>query len=84
MEFLGWIIQIVVAVYLAIDSKKRGMNPWLWGILGFFFGLITLGIYFIKIGKKGLGWTITILALIFYIIFIILVVISTLLMMGTV
>ncbi|WP_347549950.1 hypothetical protein ABFG93_21095 [Pseudalkalibacillus hwajinpoensis] len=56
MEFVGLIIPIVVAVFLAIDAPKHGKNPWLWGILGFLFTFLTLGIYLIKTGRKVAGW----------------------------
>ncbi|MGM0847290.1 MAG: hypothetical protein ACQEUT_20215 [Bacillota bacterium] len=68
MEFsLSLIINIIIAIYLFTDAKKKGKNPWLWGILGLIFGAIVLGIYFIQTGRKGLGWTIVILSILWYI-----------------
>ncbi|MGD7024810.1 hypothetical protein FZC79_21405 [Rossellomorea vietnamensis] len=73
MEFsLSFIINIIIAVYLFVDARKRGKNPWLWGILGLIFGAIVLGIYFIQTGRKGLGWVIVILAILWFILALIL------------
>ncbi|MDM5297464.1 hypothetical protein QUF51_04800 [Bacillus pumilus] len=66
----GWFVSILVAIYLLIDSPKNGKNKWLWAILGLLFGLFTLGIYLIKTGRKGLGWTVLIVSIIIYSIFI--------------
>jgi TM2 domain-containing membrane protein YozV len=49
-----------------IDSKKHGKNPVLWGILGFVFGAIALGIYLIRTDRKVTGWIVTILSIIGY------------------
>ncbi|WP_042463385.1 hypothetical protein [Neobacillus dielmonensis] len=64
---IRYLVNIIIAVFLAIDAPKHNKRPWLWAILGVFFGAIVLGIYFIQTGKKVLGWVITILALIVYI-----------------
>ncbi|MGD6805083.1 hypothetical protein [Rossellomorea aquimaris] len=73
MEFsLSFIINIIIAVYLFVDARKRGKNPWLWGILGLIFGAIVLGIYLIQTGRKGLGWVIVILAILWFILALIL------------
>lgn len=56
MELSGFIVPVIVAVYLAIDAPKHGKNPWLWGILGFLFTLLPLGIYLIKTNRKVAGW----------------------------
>ncbi|MER2058595.1 MAG: hypothetical protein ABTA16_07210 [Niallia sp.] len=71
MEFpLLWVINILITIYLVVDSKKTGKNPVLWGIMGFLFGIITLSIYWIRTGKKILGWILLVLAIIFTILFI--------------
>lgn len=70
---LGLVLNIIITVYLVIDSKKYGKSPVLWGILGFVFGAIALGIYLIKTDRKVIGWIVTILSIIGYIIFMILV-----------
>ncbi|EOR22470.1 hypothetical protein A499_17705 [Niallia nealsonii AAU1] len=71
MEFsLYSVINILITIYLVIDSKKHGKNPVLWGILGFIFGIITLSIYWIRTDKKLLGWIILILAIIFHLLLI--------------
>ena len=56
MEFVGFIIPIAIAIFLAIDAPKHDKNPWLWGILGFLFTFLPLGIYFIQTGRKVAGW----------------------------
>lgn len=71
MEFsLFWVINILITVYLVIDSKKQGKNPVLWGIMGFLFGIITLSIYLIRTDRKILGWILLVLAIIFILLFI--------------
>jgi hypothetical protein len=70
---LGLVLNIIITIYLVIDSKKYGKSPVLWGILGFVFGAIALGIYLIKTDRKVIGWIVTILSIIGYIIFMILV-----------
>jgi hypothetical protein len=67
MEFIGFLISIIITIYLAVNAPKYNKNPWLWAILGFLFGLITLGIFLIKTRRKGLGWTIVIISSIFYV-----------------
>lgn len=59
----GFILSIVIAIYLAIDAPKHNRNPWLWGILGFIFGPIVLGIYLILTGRKVAGWIILIISI---------------------
>jgi hypothetical protein len=62
-----------------MDSKKHGKNPILWGILGFIFGAIALGIYLIKTNRKVIGWIVTILSIIGYLAFLLLVGLAVLL-----
>jgi uncharacterized membrane protein YqaE (UPF0057 family) len=45
--YIGVIVGILIAIWINGDSKKRGMNPILWTILGFLFGLIGAVIYLI-------------------------------------
>ncbi|MCM3691898.1 hypothetical protein [Neobacillus niacini] len=71
-SFFGLALNIIITIYLVIDSKKHGKSPILWGILGFVFGAISLGIYFIKTGRKVAGWIITILSILGYILLILL------------
>jgi hypothetical protein len=71
--FLGLALNIIITIYLVIDSKKHGKSPVLWGILGFVFGAIALGIYLIRTNRKLIGWIITILSILGYIAFILLV-----------
>ncbi|WP_066174341.1 hypothetical protein [Bacillus marinisedimentorum] len=69
MEFsIGLIINIAIAVYLAIDAKKHGKSSILWAILGFIFGFLALGIYFIMTGRKVAGWIIVIASILWFII----------------
>jgi hypothetical protein len=64
MEFsFGFIISIAIAIFLAIDAPKHDRNPWLWGILGFVFGPIVLGIYLIVTGRKVAGWIILVISI---------------------
>lgn len=49
-----------------IDSRKHGKSPVLWGILGFVFGAIALGIYLIRTDRKVIGWIVTIVSIIGY------------------
>lgn len=67
MEFsFNWIVNILIAIYLVVDSKKRGKSPILWGILGFLFGLIALSIYLIRTDRKTLGWILLVVSVLFY------------------
>jgi hypothetical protein len=64
VEFsFGFIISIAIAIYLAIDAPKHNRNPWLWGILGFLFGPIVLGIYLLATGRKVAGWIILVISI---------------------
>lgn len=60
------IIQIAITIYLAIDAQKHGKNPWLWGILGFFFGPLVLGIYFVLTNRKVAGWIIIAISILYF------------------
>ncbi|ALC82848.1 MULTISPECIES: hypothetical protein [Bacillus] len=52
---LGFIVSVAIAVFLAIDAPKHNRNPWIWGILGFFFSLITLGVYLLVTNRTAAG-----------------------------
>lgn len=67
MEFLGLLLSIATCIYLVLDAPKYNKNPWIWGIFGFFFSLITLGVYFIQTDRKAAGWTILVLAVLYWI-----------------
>ncbi|MFJ7726089.1 hypothetical protein ACIQXV_07970 [Neobacillus sp. NPDC097160] len=75
----GLIVGIIIAIYLYVDAPKHNKSRWLWAILGFIFGPIALGIYLIQTGRKVLGWIITIVAILLYILIIFLVVIAAVL-----
>ena len=62
-----YVVNIVIAVYLFMDAEKYDKNKWSWGILGLLFSTITLGIYWIKTGKKTLGWVVLIASVIWFI-----------------
>lgn len=81
-SFLGLVLNIAVTVYLVIDSRKHGKSPVLWGILGFFFGAIALGIYLIRTDRKLIGWIITIISIIGYIILFIFIALAVALLVG--
>ena len=55
---LGLVISIAITVYMVMDAPKHGKSPVLWGIIGFIFGLLGLGIYLIATNRKVLGWII--------------------------
>ncbi|WP_160724132.1 hypothetical protein [Bacillus sp. USDA818B3_A] len=73
-SLISLIISLAFAIFLYIDAPKHNKSRWLWAILGFIFGPIALGIYFIKTGRKVAGWIITILAILFYVVLIIVIV----------
>lgn len=59
MEYIvGLIVSIAITVFMVMDAPKHGKSPVLWGIIGFIFGLLGLGIYLIVTGRKVLGWII--------------------------
>lgn len=60
---LGLILNVAITIYLIIDAPKHGKSPVLWGILGFIFGLLPLGIYLIITGRKVAGWIIVVLSI---------------------
>lgn len=39
---IGFVIGAAFAVICVLVANAKGRKPWLWGILGFFFGFITL------------------------------------------
>jgi hypothetical protein len=67
MEALSFLLSLGIAIFLFVQAPKFGKNKWLWAILGFIFGFIALGIFFIKTGKKVLGWILVILSILLYI-----------------
>lgn len=67
MEALSFLLSLGIAIFLFVQAPKFGKNRWLWAILGFIFGFIALGIFFIKTGKKVLGWILVILSILLYI-----------------
>ncbi|WP_270181450.1 hypothetical protein [Alkalihalobacillus sp. CinArs1] len=66
------LINIVIAIYLYVDAKKRDKSAILWAILGLIIGPLVLGIYFIQTGRKLIGWIIVIFAIFWVILIIIL------------
>ncbi|MGX6445666.1 hypothetical protein ACWM35_20815 [Neobacillus sp. K501] len=81
-SFFGLALNIIITVYLVIDSRKHGKSPILWGILGFFFGAIAMGIYLIRTDRKLIGWIVTIISIIGYIILFILIALAVALFVG--
>jgi hypothetical protein len=81
-SFFGLVLNIVITVFLVIDSRKHGKSPILWGILGFIFGAVALGIYLIKTDRKLIGWIITIISIIGYIILFIFIAFAVALLVG--
>jgi hypothetical protein len=78
----GLVLNIILTIYLVIDSRKHGKSPVLWGILGFIFGLIALGIYLIKTNRKGIGWIITIFSIIGYLALLLVILLGAALIFG--
>ncbi|WP_066363364.1 hypothetical protein [Neobacillus drentensis] len=78
----GLVLNIILTIYLVIDSRKHGKSPVLWGILGFIFGLIALGIYLIKTNRKVIGWIITILSIIGYLVLLLIIILGAALILG--
>ncbi|WHY77417.1 hypothetical protein QNH20_25720 [Neobacillus sp. WH10] len=72
----GLIVNIIIVIYLFLDAPKHNKSRWLWAILGLVFGLIALGIYLIQTGRKVLGWIITIVSILIYLLIIFFVVIA--------
>lgn len=73
VEFsFGLILSIVIAIFLAIDAPKHERSPWVWGILGFLFGPIVLGIYLIVTDRKVAGWIILGVCILLILLFILL------------
>ena len=46
-SFIGLAISIYIAYWIFTDANRRGKSGVLWGILGFFFSLITLIVWLI-------------------------------------
>ena len=78
----GLVLNIILTIYLVIDSRKHGKSPVLWGILGFIFGLIALGIYLIKTNRKVIGWIITIISIICYLVLLLVILLGAALIIG--
>jgi hypothetical protein len=78
----GLVLNIILTIYLVIDSRKHGKSPVLWGILGFIFGLIALGIYLIKTNRKVIGWIITIISIIGYLVLLLVILLGAALILG--
>lgn len=78
-SIISLVISLAIAIFLYIDAPKYHKRPWLWAILGFIFGPFALGIYFIKTGRKVIGWILTIVVGLAYIAFLVLVVLAAVL-----
>jgi hypothetical protein len=76
MEIFGLLLQLAITIYLVIDAPKHNKSAILWGILGFIFGFVALGIYLILTGRKLVGWIITIIATGLYVVIILLLIIG--------
>ncbi|KMY20159.1 membrane protein [Bacillus pumilus] len=79
VRLTGLFVSLAVAIYLWFDAPKHDKDKWLWAILGVLFSTIVLGIYLIKTERKGLGWTILILTILFYLMLLISVLIGIIL-----
>jgi uncharacterized membrane protein YdjX (TVP38/TMEM64 family) len=47
MQFIGFLIPLIVAIFVGKDAKTRGMNPVGWGVFVFLILIIGLPAYFI-------------------------------------
>ena len=57
-NIIGLLVSLAIAFFLYTDAKKTGRNEILWGVLGFFFSLLTLIVYFIvKATSKNDVWS---------------------------
>ena len=54
---LGWLINLLLAVWVTLDANKRGMNGVLWGILVFFTCVVGLIVYLIVAGTSARNGT---------------------------
>lgn len=81
MEMLTTVTNLVIAVALGYSANKVGKNALLWGVFGFLFGFVAIGIFLIRTGYKVWGWIITIVFLAFYILVIILII--TIVILGS-
>ncbi|TWD99401.1 hypothetical protein FB550_10736 [Neobacillus bataviensis] len=81
-SLIGFLLSLAFAIFLFIDAPKHNKSRWLWAVLGFIFGPIALGIYFIKTGRKVAGWIITILAILVYVVIIVLIALAAALMVN--
>ncbi|WP_439184532.1 hypothetical protein [Carboxylicivirga taeanensis] len=46
-QLIGALVALTVALFVAKDAEKRGMNPWGWGAFVFLMLIIGLPAYFI-------------------------------------
>jgi len=44
---IGWIIALIVAIFVGQDAETRGMNSWAWGFGVFLLMIVFLPLYFI-------------------------------------
>lgn len=47
---LGWLLNLILAVWVTLDANRRGMNGVLWGVLVFFTCVVGLIVYLIVAG----------------------------------
>ncbi|MFG6496431.1 hypothetical protein P8610_13780 [Fictibacillus sp. UD] len=50
-----FIIELLIVYYLFVQAPLYNKDRWLWAILGFLFGIITLSIFLIQTDRKLLG-----------------------------
>lgn len=50
---LGWLLNLILAVWVTLDGNKRGMNGVLWGVLVFFTCVVGLIVYLIVVGTSA-------------------------------
>jgi hypothetical protein len=50
---LGWLLNLILAVWVTLDANRRGMNGVLWGVLVFFTCVVGLIVYLIVAGTAA-------------------------------
>jgi hypothetical protein len=60
-----WLLSIGSAIYLFLQAPKVGKNRWIWALFGLIFGLLPLGVFFIRTTNlKELGWGLVVISIV--------------------
>lgn len=66
MNLAGLVVNLFCVYFVYTDCKKTNKNQWVWSALVLVFGLLPLGIYLLKTGRKGWGIAWTIIGVLLY------------------